>query len=173
MQREVWCHLQCSMYSWVQYGVAKCLLCNLVWSVLCSLVFSVLCSLVCSVLCSMVGSIMCSLVCRTVFRCLSPFKIGIHISLEQSVWADFSWNPFQKCIASICFGPNHSGKKFGMDFFDFCESYFQFLPWNLIFRTYMESNAAVTLQFEDLAVIHYLFLKDVYICWWKSSYFCN
>ena len=50
---------------------------------------------------------------RTVFRCLSPFKIGIHISLEQSVWADLSWNPFQKRIASICFGPNHSGKKFG------------------------------------------------------------
>ena len=48
----------------------------------------------------------------TVFRCLSPFKIGIHISLEQSVWANLSWNPFRKRIASICFGPNHSGKKF-------------------------------------------------------------
>ena len=49
--------------------------------------------------------------CRTVFRCLSPFKIGIHIYLEQSVWAELSCNPFWKCIASICFGPNHSGKK--------------------------------------------------------------
>ena len=45
------------------------------------------------------------------FRCLSPFMIGIHISLEQLVWAELSWNPFQKRIASICFGPNHLGKK--------------------------------------------------------------
>ena len=37
------------------------------------------------------------------FRCLSPFKIGIHISLEQSVWAELSWNSFRKCIASIFF----------------------------------------------------------------------
>ena len=50
------------------------------------------------------------------FRCLSLFKIGIHISLEQSVWADLSWNPFQKCIASICFGPKHSGNFFGGHF---------------------------------------------------------
>ena len=48
----------------------------------------------------------------TVFRCLSPFMIGIHIYLEQSVWAELSWNPFWKRIASICFGPNHSGKIF-------------------------------------------------------------
>ena len=33
----------------------------------------------------------------------------------------------------------------------------------------MESNAAVTLHFEDLAVQNYLFLKDVCICWWKIS----
>ena len=46
-----------------------------------------------------------------VFRCLSPFKIGIHISLEQSVWAELSWNSFGKRIALICFGPNHWGKK--------------------------------------------------------------
>ena len=35
---------------------------------------------------------------------------------------------------------------------------------NLVFRTNMESNAAVTLQFEDLAVTNYVFLKDVCIC---------
>ena len=29
----------------------------------------------------------------------------------------------------------------------------------------MEGNAAVTLQFEDLAVNYYLFLKDVLIRW--------
>ena len=29
----------------------------------------------------------------------------------------------------------------------------------------MESNAAVTLQFADLAVNNYLFLKDGFICW--------
>ena len=56
----------------------------------------------------------------TRFRCLSPFKIGIRISLEQSVWADLSWNPFRKRIASICFGPNHSGKFFWRTFFNFC-----------------------------------------------------
>ena len=55
---------------------------------------------------------MLKLMLKTVLRCLSPFKIGIHIILEQSVWADLSWNPFRKRIASICFGPNHSGKKF-------------------------------------------------------------
>ena len=49
---------------------------------------------------------------RTVFRCLGPFKIGIHIYLEQSVWAELSWSPFWKRIASICFGPKHWGKKF-------------------------------------------------------------
>ena len=31
----------------------------------------------------------------TVFRCLSPFKIGTNISLEKSVWADFSWKYFE------------------------------------------------------------------------------
>ena len=29
----------------------------------------------------------------------------------------------------------------------------------------MESNAAVTLHFKDLAVKKYLFFKDVSICW--------
>ena len=37
---------------------------------------------------------------KTVFRCLSPFKIGTHTSLEQSVWADLSWNPFRQRRAS-------------------------------------------------------------------------
>ena len=52
---------------------------------------------------------------------------------------------------------------------DFCGSYFQFLLWNWVFWTNMESNAAVTLHFEDLAVQNYLFLKYVCICWWKIS----
>ena len=100
-----------------------------------------------------------------VFRCLSPFKIGIHISLEQSVWADLSWNPFPKGIASICFGPNHLGKKISGKNLDFCQSFFQFFRWNWVFRTNMESNAAVTLHLENLAVQSYLFLKHVFICW--------
>ena len=37
-----------------------------------------------------------------------PFRDQTHISLEQSVSADLSRNTFRKCIASICFGPNHS-----------------------------------------------------------------
>ena len=31
----------------------------------------------------------------TVFRWSSPFKIRTHISLEKSVWDDFSWTPFK------------------------------------------------------------------------------
>ena len=59
-------------------------------------------------------------------------------------------------------------KKFGRNL-DFCGSYFQFLRWNWVFRTNMESNAAVTLHFEDLAVQNYLFLKVVCIRWWKIT----
>ena len=106
---------------------------------------------------------------KTVFRCLSPLKIGIHIYLEQSVWAELSWNPFQKRIASILFGPNHSGEKNLGPNLDVWKSYFQFLRWNWVFRTYMEINAAVTLHFDDLAVKNHLFLKDMCICWWKIS----
>ena len=62
----------------------------------------------------------------TVFRCLSPFKIGINISLKQSVWADLSWNPFKRRIASICFGPNHSGKKFQAKIWIFAQVIFNF-----------------------------------------------
>ena len=59
---------------------------------------------------------------KTVFRCLSPFNI----SLEQSVWADFSWNPFQKRITLICFGPNHFGKKFWGKIWIFSQVIFNF-----------------------------------------------
>ena len=45
---------------------------------------------------------------------------------------------------------------------DFCGSYFQFLLQNWVFGTNMESNTAVTLHFEDIAVRNYLFLKDVW-----------
>ena len=63
---------------------------------------------------------------RSRFRCLSLFKIGIHISLEQSVWADLSWNQFRKRIAAICFGPNHSGKLFGGHFSIFAGFWIKF-----------------------------------------------
>ena len=69
---------------------------------------------------------------KTVFRCLSPFKIGIHISLEQSVWAELSWNPFWKRIASICFGPHHSGKFVGAKFW-FLKKLFSISPLKLGF----------------------------------------
>ena len=104
---------------------------------------------------------------KTVFRCLSPFKIGINIYLEQSVWADLSWNPVRKRIASIW--TKSLRKKISGQNLDFSKSYFQFLRWNWVFRTNMKSNAAVTLHFEDLAVHDYLFLKDVCIFWWKIS----
>ena len=32
---------------------------------------------------------------KRVFRCLSPFTFETHISLEKSVWANFSWNIFK------------------------------------------------------------------------------
>ena len=38
----------------------------------------------------------------SVFRCLSPFKIGTDISLEQSVRADLSWK-FEKRMEPIFF----------------------------------------------------------------------
>ena len=68
-------------------------------------------------------------------------------------------------IASIYFGPNQSGKKIQNGIMNFCGSYFKFLPGNLVFWTYMESNAAVRLQFEDLRVSNYLFLKYMCIHW--------
>ena len=52
---------------------------------------------------------------------------------------------------------------------DFCKSYFLWPLWNWGFGTNMESNAAVTLHFEDLAVKNYLFLKYVCIRLWKIS----
>ena len=60
-------------------------------------------------------------------------------------------------------------KKFLGQKLDFWKSYFQFLRWNWVFWTNMGSNAAVTLQFEDLAVKNYLFLKYGFICWWKCQ----
>ena len=86
-----------------------------------------------------------------------PFKIGINIYLEQSVWAELSWNPFRKRIALICFGPNHSGEKISGQNFDFWKSYFQFLRRNWVFWSNMENNAVVTLHFEDLAVKIYIY----------------
>ena len=48
-------------------------------------------------------------------------------------------------------------------------NYFLVYLWNWVFQTNIESKAAVTLKFEDLAVKRYLFLKFVCICWWKIS----
>ena len=76
----------------------------------------------------------------TVFRCLSLFMIGTHISLEQFF--------FDQIAHEIFLNQN----------FDFCGSYFQFLSWNWNFLTYMERNTAVMINFEDLAVTKYLFL---------------
>ena len=104
----------------------------------------------------------------SVFRCLSPFKIGTDISLEQSVRADLSWK-FEKHMEPIFFFIKSLRNFFWNKNLDFYGSYFQFLPWILFFWTYLESNAAVTIHLEDLAVTIYLFLKDKCICWWKIS----
>ena len=45
----------------------------------------------------------------------------------------------------------------------FVKVIFNFSLEIVFFWTYMESNAAVTLKSEDLAVTNYLFLKDVCI----------
>ena len=50
---------------------------------------------------------------------------------------------------------------------------FFFFPSDILFLTNMESNADVTLQFEDIAVQNYLFLKYVCICLWKIYFFCE
>ena len=62
---------------------------------------------------------------------------------------------------------NLVSKKFLRQNLDFCGSYFLWPLWNWGFGTNMESNAAVTLQFEHIAFTNYLFLKDLCICWWK------
>ena len=73
-------------------------------------------------------------------------------------------SPQENPLASICFGPTHSGKKKFLAKFGFFKKFFSISPLKLVFWTNMESNAAVTLHFEDLAVQNYLFLKDVCIC---------
>ena len=76
----------------------------------------------------------------------------------KSISKTYSFNLFwTKPLRKKVFGQN----------LDSCKSYFQFLRWNWFFRTNMESNAAVTLHFEDLAVQNYMFLKDMCIHWWK------
>ena len=45
----------------------------------------------------------------------------------------------------------------------FCGSYFQFLHQSWVYRTDMEGNAAVTLQFEDLAVKLLVFKRRVHL----------
>ena len=63
---------------------------------------------------------------------------------------------FQKQICSIVLGPNHSGKILifvEVIFFDPPEIEVLGLTWS------------VTLQFEDLAVNNYLFLKYICIRW--------
>ena len=47
---------------------------------------------------------------------------------------------------------------------DFVEVFSNFSLEIWFFWTYMESNAAVTLHFEDLVVTNYSFLKDM--CFW-------
>ena len=47
---------------------------------------------------------------------------------------------------------------------DFLWKFFSSFPLTFCFLTNMESNADVTLQFEDIAVQNYLFLKYVCIC---------
>ena len=71
----------------------------------------------------------------TVFRCLSPFKIGTYISLEKSVWADFLWNTFKKKNRFNYFMTKSLSKKILRQNLDFCESYVHFLPWNRFFWT--------------------------------------
>ena len=51
---------------------------------------------------------------------------------------------------------------------DFCGSYFLWHLWNWSFGTNMESNAAVTLHFEDLAVNNYLFWIYLCIHFWQA-----
>ena len=96
----------------------------------------------------------------TVFRCLSPFKIGINIYLEQSVWADLPWNPFQKPIAS-----NHSRKNCQGNIWILAKVIFNFSAKIRFFGL----TWRVTLHSEELAIQNYLSSKNVCICWWKIS----
>ena len=93
------------------------------------------------------------------FRVRNPHFFGT-VSLS---W--FFMKSISKTYSFNLFWTKPLRKKISGQNLDLFGSYFQFLRWNWVFRTNMESNAAVTLHFEDLAVQNYLFLKDVCICW--------
>ena len=62
----------------------------------------------------------------------------------------------KKQTSSVVLSQNPSENSFEPNL-DFCWSYFLWPLWNWSLWTNMESNAAVTLHFEDLAVNNYLF----------------
>ena len=106
--------------------------------------------------------------CKKVLRCLSPTR-SKHTYLLKNPFELIFYASLSKTYMFNFFMAKPLRKTFlGLNL-DFCAHYFLFLPWNWFFRTNMESSAAVTLHFEGLAVQNYLFLKDVWICWWNIS----
>ena len=86
-----------------------------------------------------------------------------HFLWKISLWWFFI-KVYQKPISSITLWPNHLGIKNSGRNLDFCGSYFLFHLWNWVFRTNMESNAALMLQFEDFAMnIVFFFFKYVLV----------
>ena len=86
--------------------------------------------------------------------------ISLSWFVMKSILKTYSFNCFLTKSLRIFFNGN----------LVFLRNLFSISPtWNWVFWTYMESNAAVRIHLEDLAVPNYLFLKDVFIFWWKIS----
>ena len=101
------------------------------------------------------------------FQMFEPFQnrkphffgtINLSWFVMKSIPKMYSFNLFLTKSLRISF----NGIIFWME--NFWGSYFQLFPWKWVFQTYMESNAAVTINF-DPTVTNYLFFKDVCICW--------
>ena len=69
-------------------------------------------------------------------------KVSLSWIVLKSISKTYSFN--------FCLDQTTQEKNLGQNL-DFWKSYFQFLRWNWVFGTNMESNAAVTLNLEDLA----------------------
>ena len=118
------------------------------------------------------------------WQCFEYISTNLDLKQCSDVWAisrskpTFLWNaPFELIFHARLSKTNRFSsfrakslrkKNLGQNL-DFCKSYFLWPLWNWGFGTNMESNAAVTLHFEDLAVKNYLFLKYVCIRLWKIS----
>ena len=97
-----------------------------------------------------------------VLKWLSLFEIETKITLERSVWADFSWS-LSKTNRFNCFMTKSPRKKNSGQNLKFCGIYFLFHLLNWVIQNNMERNTVVTLQFEDRPCSEILLLFKKYL----------